>query len=918
MNTPRLFTPSWLVASLGLSVALTWFTFNLTAAEGTLVNPTKRTYEQELIRLPFAAPDNPGTWIVTEDGKPIPFERVGKEVWISTTFAPGQRRAYATAPGTPVAAPAQVKLNRDGADWILDNGKVAVRIPATLNRDRPRPAPIVGFRCADGPWLGKSWWKELPQPTQFSAAAIGQTGAVFRGVVVRYDFEPRIPSEKSWYEAKITLAPGWNHVEVVERSALGRDDGWHLDIASGWKPNLGLSKPFSAGPGAKITVPPSDRPLTFPSGQWLQDPHLFINLVPRWNQHCKDGWFFAAVDDAQAVGCLVARAGSWEWPHDNAIAVQVAESGDQARLDLPTWHGQRRWFLVVGDRALADKAKDYSLRYAVEPLDKLNRDFILDWPGKDGPTTSTAFRGEWIFGSSMNPTGEMRQRAKPMLAKPLTGGDIGLLTNTQVLFHPDTYGSYWNFWSPENPNFYTDFMRVPVLQMAGLQTHPRYKELAAIAVSKLREDLYHTIALPGGAGQECPGYLGHSLNVWKGMAPTCLAALGFDPTTDERYLAAKSFLKKISQPDGAIRRALPMGDTHPGKDGPALVEVAATEAATWASEEFPGFGAILHHRPGTPEETFLAFKGGPNRGHYHGDQLAFHLCFGAKAVAVDHHCSYWVRPGQEHMHNRLSFASKDLPSANMDGFERMLGWKSGPIADIAVAQVESSRLRALPALPPEEWHQEWPLQKRAKPLIYRRTVILLKGAADGKDAVVLRDQWAGADALTTTFNLHVRANALADQGTLARFDEVLTAHRIVPTAATFASLPWKHNIGGGESTQGLRWSTTTAEGEFLTVLLPGDAKTEVKAIPGGVQVGKTMVTVAGVFPDLVVEQNKPIAAVRVNGEGKSEALMYDDMSLDRSQGDIGLFVPDAGYPFGPIPDWLIKQRASKPRPDWAR
>lgn len=45
-----------------------------------------------------------------------------------------------------------------------------------------------------------------------------------------------------------------------------------------------------------------------------------------------------------------------------------------------------------------------------------------------------------------------------------------------------------------------------------------------------------------------------------------------------------------------------------------------------------------------------------------------------------------------------------------------------------------------------------------------------------------------------------------------------------------------------------------------------------------------------------------------------------DVDMDRSQGKIGLFVPDAGYPFGVIPDWLIKQRAKVPdwAPAWAR
>jgi hypothetical protein len=34
--------------------------------------------------------------------------------------------------------------------------------------------------------------------------------------------------------------------------------------------------------------------------------------------------------------------------------------------------------------------------------------------------------------------------------------------------------------------------------------------------------------------------------------------------------------------------------------------------------------------------------------------------------------------------------------------------------------------------------------------------------------------------------------------------------------------------------------------------------------------------------------------------------------MERPQGEIGLFVPDAGYPFGDIPDWLIRQRMKRP------
>ena len=41
----------------------------------------------------------------------------------------------------------------------------------------------------------------------------------------------------------------------------------------------------------------------------------------------------------------------------------------------------------------------------------------------------------------------------------------------------------------------------------------------------------------------------------------------------------------------------------------------------------------------------------------------------ARAAAVDHHCSYKPRAGQEHMHNRVAFHTPELPWANMDGYE---------------------------------------------------------------------------------------------------------------------------------------------------------------------------------------------------------------------------------------------------------
>jgi hypothetical protein len=111
--------------------------------------------------------------------------------------------------------------------------------------------------------------------------------------------------------------------------------------------------------------------------------------------------------------------------------------------------------------------------------------------------------------------------------------------------------------------------------------------------------------------------------------------------------------------------------------------------------------------------------------------------------------------------------------------------------------------------------------------------------------------------------------------------------------------------------------TTTGESsEFITVLYPGNKPPPIEAVDGGVRVGGDEIVFAG-----GVDDDDSTTYVTVRRSGKSVmTLSGADIDLDRSQGEIGLFVPDAGYPFGRIPDWLIRQRAQVPEwaPDWAR
>jgi len=472
---------------------------------------------------------------------------------------------------------------------------------------------------------------------------------------------------------------------------------------------------------------------------------------------------------------------------------------------------------------------------------------------------------------------------------------------------------------------------------------------------------------------------------------------------------------------------------------------SAADVKRLKTEEFPGFGVVFHNRPGSDRETYLALKAGPNRGHFHGDQLAFHYCANGCPLAVDNHCSYSPRAGQEHMHNRVAFSTPDLPYANMDGYERLLALKTSEVADVAIGQVESDRLRYVKPFPPEDWDREWPQVKLDPPLVYRRTVVMMRDGPGGQDYFVIRDQFAGPE-LTAHYCLHVLGEHCRQQGNVIDF-EGLTLFVAKPERFKFARHDWAHANGRLERTQGARLSVDGANGEFITVLYPrpvkrvdqirltlpavvylpkvnkqtgqtekqprdvvvtldydgdrlfsravvevpdfnramhtgiveargaevrltlnlgsdrraeggdgesdlqlkrqrskitgtysgtyrdekrtgeitGELKTDVvsgqghwdhtveppvmEAIPGGVQIGDDRITFAG-----SIDENDATTYVRIERSGTALlTLGGTDVNLDRFQGEIGLFVPDTGYPFGRIPDWLIRQRV--PRPD---
>ena len=168
------------------------------------------------------------------------------------------------------------------------------------------------------------------------------------------------------------------------------------------------------------------------------------------------------------------------------------------------------------------------------------------------------------------------------------------------------------------------------------------------------------------------------------------------------------------------------------------------------------------------------------------------------------------------MHNRVSFGTDSMPYANMDGFERLIGFATSDLADVSIAEVSSPRIRAVRELPPEEWDAVVPAQYFDEPLLYQRRIILLKHV---KPAVLLIiDDYKGPE-LTAAYNLHVRSQSSQLANERAEFDG-LQVLRLSDQVVKTSALDWSHSNGREESTKGLRWHYQPGEQSFVTLLDP--------------------------------------------------------------------------------------------------
>jgi hypothetical protein len=185
--------------------------------------------------------------------------------------APAARIAHEPAHPEP-----QVKLTHDGDHYVLDNGLIAVKLPAAAGN---LAGPIAGVRLPDGAWTASSRW-QTTCPFNSLNPVIEGDGTSFARVLLRYIFNdpnyggPRVPFS---YIA-ITLKLGQRAVEIEESFELTDGSTWLLEFGRGFH-----TSGAAARPGEPITLADDKHRLTITPMQmekWVNPDENFIRVRP--------------------------------------------------------------------------------------------------------------------------------------------------------------------------------------------------------------------------------------------------------------------------------------------------------------------------------------------------------------------------------------------------------------------------------------------------------------------------------------------------------------------------------------------------------------------------------------------------------------------------------------------------------------
>ncbi|MEX2386730.1 MAG: hypothetical protein WD534_02545 [Phycisphaeraceae bacterium] len=494
---------------------------------------------------------------------------------------------------------------------------------------------------------------------------------------------------------------------------------------------------------------------------------------------------------------------------------QYADEADTAEMQVLRRYEAQRDELKGEARQLVDliAGRDVSRRNPPRPDLWIGRRYQDDFLN---PTTYTRrMMGGW-------PPADLVTDGRPL------GGAWDAATG-YIFTDLDHWPGYQQGWHPGNPNFHTDKYMVAIYAGAAMQDHPHAQDWLDFGWDNFQDDIDRVFLRPHGVGYECPGYSLYSLGLQLRIARVFHnIGYGNPVAEDDRFRQRARWHRNLITPHDrrlGIRHQAPIGDTHRwgDKEGRAfgilarfyrdadpqlasqlmgiwqmyrdqgmtgdlyhdLIEVDQTIEPTpadqldWASAAYYGFGTIMRSRFGDDHETFVTFKAGPMRGHYHNDELTYHFYGAGEPLSLDYNTSYSPRGDHAALHNSVTFGAvseythsgddEAVPAMEqIHGAARVGAFVSTDVADVTVAERSADSVELRPIYPTQAMYQYPYPTREVETIHHRRFLAMIKHDEDAKlhDYLVVRDETTSSE--PQQLNVHLLARELERSGNLIR------------------------------------------------------------------------------------------------------------------------------------------------------
>lgn len=330
-------------------------------------------WRDELIGFPWEGAAAPA--IVDQRRKCLPTQLADGKVWFKVDHLPADGCVRYRCGADAAEQEPCARARRDGKSMALDNGRVAIRVPASAacrrrgSNGQVLAGPVMGVRQGRGKWLGAGRFRgSADQEIAAIRFEVVEEGPLWCRYAVTYE------ADDGAYRVEYRLDVGAPYVRLAEHSSLCRETGWELDLYQGFEPSQAVYAHHSTQGRTKVFN------LEYDGRQHLGDlqaPEQSIHYFP------DDFDAFGFLNAKDYVGLCATEDGAWTYLPENPVHLQPRR-GPKLVLSASCKAGCRRWLLLVGSAAESTIDDFYQTPIArarrkhETTLDWV-KDLVLDW-----------------------------------------------------------------------------------------------------------------------------------------------------------------------------------------------------------------------------------------------------------------------------------------------------------------------------------------------------------------------------------------------------------------------------------------------------------------------------------------------------------------------------------------------------------